>query len=126
MKNILVQYSKLRPISLNFVYAEEFLPSPSKSDYDEGVITRYFVRKVNDPAIIEVDLANYESVSSALYSRVDLEWVISGPKNNVYFEGKIQLSGAEEKNSKSVTVASKSMNGIENKLINFSQFFRSK
>ena len=69
MKNILVQYSKLRPISLNFVYAEEFLPSPSKSDYDEGVITRYFVRKVNDPAIIEVDLANYESVSSALYSR---------------------------------------------------------
>jgi hypothetical protein len=126
MKNILVQYSKLSPISLNFVYAEEFLPSPSKSDYDEGVITRYFVRKVNDPAIIEVDLANYESVSSALYSRVDLEWVISGPKNNVYFEGKIQLSGASEKNAKSVTAAAKSMNGIENKLINFSQFFRSK
>jgi hypothetical protein len=106
------------------VYAEEFLPSPSEADYEDGYITRYFVRKVNDPAIIEVDLLNYQSISNELYSSVDLEWIISGPKKNVYVGGKIQLSGAEEKNEKSVNVAAKSMRGIENKLINFSQFFQ--
>lgn len=124
MKSILDQYSKLTPIPQNFVYAEEFLPHPSEDDYGDGHITRYFVRKINNPIIIEVDLLNYESISNQLYSRVDLEWVISGPKKNVYFNGKIQLSGVEEKNAKSVADASKLMRGIENKLINFSQFFR--
>ena len=124
MKNILVQYSKLRPVSLKFVYAEEFLPSPTAEDYESGQITRYFVRRVNNPIIIEVNLQNYESVSNELYGRVDLEWTISGPKNDVYVLGKIQLSGVEEKNSRSVRDASKVMSGIENKLINPSQFFR--
>ena len=122
--NILTQYSKLNPISLNLVYAEEFLPTPNDEDYEVGYITRYFVRRVNDPVIIEVNLVNHGSSANELYEKVDLVWTISGPKNDVFAGGNIQLSGVEEKNTKSVKAASKFMPGIENKLINPSQFFR--
>ena len=125
MKSILTSYSKLNTVPPTFVYAKEFLTAPSDSDYKRGFFVRYFVKRVNDGVIIEVNRENYESITAALYESVDIRWEIAGTKNNVYSNGKLQSSGVTEKNTKSIKTAEKVMPGITNKLINPTQFFRS-
>ena len=125
MKSILTSYSRLNTVPPTFVYAKEFLPVPSDSDYRRGFFVRYFVKRVNGDVIIEVNRENYESITKSLYESVDIRWEITGTKNDVYSNGKLQSSGVTEKNTKSIKIAEKTLTGITNKLINPTQFFRS-
>lgn len=112
-KDILAEYSKLNPANSIFVFAEEFLPKPSPDDYSDGGINRYFVRKINESSIIEVDRQNYKSTTPMLYEKAELWWLISG-----------YLEEVVSKNKKTLKASRDIMPGLEKKLINPSQFFK--
>jgi spermidine/putrescine-binding protein len=112
-KNILKEYTKLNPPSSEFVFAEEFLPKPNESDYIDGGIERFFVKKINENSIIEVSRQNYKATTPMLYEKVELWWNISGYLHEVV-----------EKNKKTLKASKLIMPGLEGKLINPSQFFK--
>jgi hypothetical protein len=112
-KNILNEYSRLNPPSSDFVFAEEFLPKPNQRDYDSLGIVRFFVRKINETSIIEVNRQNYKESTPMIYEKAELWWEISG-----------QLDEVITKNKKTLIASRTIMPGLEGKLINLSQFFK--
>lgn len=112
-RNILKEYTKLNPPESEFVFAEEFLPKPDESDYKDGKIERFFVKKINETSIIEVGRQNYKATTPMLYEKSKLWWHISG-----------NLDDVESKNEKTLKQSRSIMPGLEGKLINSSQFFK--
>lgn len=112
-RDILKEYTKLSPPDSTFVFAEEFLPKPDQSDYTAGKIERFFVRKINETSIIEVDRQNYKLTTTMLYEKAKLWWYISG-----------DLKEVDAKNKKTLKQSRSIMPGLEGKLINSTQFFK--
>jgi len=109
-------------ISTNFpVYKK---PSPNANDYLNGYINRYFVKKINDNTIYEVDSVGYADVSNTLYTKSSLLWKITGrPKNSN--DGKTVTDiGVISYNSYSISVLEKTIPGIRNILRNTVEFWR--
>lgn len=109
-------------ISTNFpVYKK---PSPNANDYLNGYINRYFVKKINDNTIYEVDSVGYADVSNTLYTKSSLSWKITGrPKNSN--DGKTATDvGVISYNSYSISVLEKTIPGIRNILRNVVEFWR--
>jgi hypothetical protein len=109
-------------ISTNFpVYKK---PSPNANDYLNGYINRYFVKKINDNTIYEVDSVGYADVSNTLYTKSSLSWKITGrPKNSN--DGKTVTDiGVISYNSYSISVLEKTIPGIRNILRNTVEFWR--
>lgn len=105
-------------------FAEEVTIVPSEEDYNDESITRYFVKKINDFRIIEVDRPQYNNLNDDIYQKVSLLWYISGPKRSIIKNGVEQVKGVYEKNMNSIKKANSYMIGIENKLINPLQFHK--
>jgi len=112
-RDILKEYSMLDPLRSDFVFSEEFLPNPTDEDYSDGGIQRYFVRRINESSIIEVNRQNYKSSTPMLYEKAELWWIITGNLDDAVF-----------KNTKTLKASRNIMVGLENKLINPSQFFK--
>ncbi len=112
-RSISEKYAKLNTDQKNFVFAEEFFPKPNGSDYEAGEFERFFVKKINETSIIEVTRQNYQDTTSVLYEKVKLRWEISGNLDDVVNKNKNTI-----KSSRTV------MPGLEDKLINPSQFFK--
>ena len=55
-----------------------------EEDYKNGYIYRYFVQKINDLTITEVNKDNFNDISSNFYVKEYIKWVISGPENSEY------------------------------------------
>ena len=81
-----------------------------------GYINRYFVQKINDLTITEVDKNKYNEISSALYNKLSIRWIISGPKDNIYKNKILERVGVREQNIKILNINEKKMTGIKNYL----------
>lgn len=112
-RDTLKEYSKLNPPKSDFVFAEEFLPKPSDRDYKSGGIDRFFLKKINETSIVEVNIQNYGSTTPMLYEKISLWWRISGP-----------ISEVRSVNEKTIKKSQSMMPGISGKLINPLQFFK--
>jgi hypothetical protein len=110
----------------NQVYPIYFKPFPKSKDYSSGYINRYFVQKINDLIITEVDKNNYNEISSSVYNKLTVRWIISGPKNNVYKNKMLDRVGVTEQNNKTLSVNEKKMTGIKNYLNNPLEFWGGK
>ena len=57
MDALIERYKKLKTVLVNTNLPKTFFPTPKQSDYDTGVITRYFVQLRDTPgsSIFEVD-----------------------------------------------------------------------
>lgn len=106
----------------NQVYPIYFKPLPKNKDYSSGYINRYFVQKINDLIITEVDKNNYNEISLSVYNKLTVRWIISGPKNNVYKNKTLDRVGVTEQNNKTLSVNEKKMTGIKNYLNNPLEF----
>ena len=79
------QYTNIGGVDMsNDVYPSYYKPFPTLKDYEKGYINRYFVQKINDLIITEVNKNKYNEISSTVYNKLSIRWIISGPKNNVY------------------------------------------
>ena len=80
---------------------QTYIPTPDKSDYVKGYLTRIFVQKSNDNGspIYEVNQSQIAYFSqSPLYSVAIVKWRISGPNESFLKEGIMYKSVKESNN----------------------------
>lgn len=97
-------------------------PKPNTQYYD-----RFFIKKVNDLAILEIDETQYndwksKKIDPNLYVAVKLKWYISGNIDDVTTNG-VVAQGVRTKNFLSVRSAEQSLPGITVKLNNLIQYY---
>jgi hypothetical protein len=86
--------------------------SSSDIDYSIPYTRRYFVKKVNDNDVIEVEGDNFKNVPDNIYQKVSINWQVSGIQRSVINDGKVIQEGAYEYNRKQVKLAEKYMPGL--------------
>jgi hypothetical protein len=127
-KNSLVdQFKKLKTIETKFDQPKIHIPIITQQDRKLGSITRYFLKKINDQNILEVNLEQFDALSSGkldinLYIATSIEWAITGPFDNTYANGTTIL-GVKNKNYKALIEAEKTLPGIITKLSNLIEYY---
>ena len=110
----------------NEVYPNYYKPVPTSKDYSKGYINRYFVQKINDLKITETNKNNYNDIYNNYFSKLVIQWIISGPKNNVYKNKILDRKGVQEQNIQTLVEYEKSIKGIKNYLNNPLEFWGGK
>ena len=105
-----------------FVYPKIYNLIVTQNDYDNGYIIRYFVKKINDSKVIEVSENNYNQISSQLFSKVMVEWKLTGPLINIYVNGKLYEQGIYESNLEKTNLAAKTIPELKNFITNYTQY----
>lgn len=106
---------------------------PTENDYDNGVFTRYFIRKRNDNSslILEIDKDQFSTMSptsgidSNIYYAIQVDWKITGPDEDIVdSSGNIVVYGIKDTNDRTLQLKELEMPGIIDKLKNLRQFAR--
>ena len=70
---------------------KRYYPTPTTDDYKVGIFTRYFTKKSNQNIYYEISKDSYDkiinqdsSIKWELYEGVQLNWVLTGDKEEVY------------------------------------------
>lgn len=97
---------------------------PQQSDYENGFINRYFVKKINDRTIYEISKDNYVDISSNIYIKIAINWKLTGKRNDVY-QNKIKIyEGVYEYNKNQINKYKSYMTGLEKILRDPLEFWR--
>ena len=123
-ENIVKEYGSSN-INMVGVAPAEYRPSPTKDDYNSGFIVRYFCKKINENRICEIDPAKWNLIEKNLYIVVNLNWKISGTKENVMNGNIIEKTSVVESNDAEIERV-KNNTGIDlsQKLSNRLEFWR--
>jgi len=120
-------YNNIGGIDLsNQVYPNYTKPNMTQKDYEKGYFYRYFVQKINDLMITEVDKNMYNNISIQYYNKLIIQWIISGPKNNQYNNKILERKGVQEQNIQTLNDGEKSMKGLKTYLNNPLEFWGGK
>lgn len=111
---------------LSDVFPIYFIPPITKDDYKNGYIYRYFVQKINDLTITEVNKDNFNDIPSNFYVKEYIKWVISGPENSEYKNKILYRKGVKQINAETLANTEKKMKGIKNYINNLLQFWGGK
>jgi hypothetical protein len=106
----------------NYVYPKFYTFLVTENDYQNEFVYRYFVQKINDSSVIEVDSKNYNNIQKNLFNKVVVTWHLIGPARNVYVNGKLYEQGVYEKNLKEINSAAQSMPNLKNIITNYTQY----
>jgi len=115
---------------LEFKEPTQFYPSPTKADYSNNKITRYFAkqRTIRQFQIIEIDKLTYEDLSSLggiynypLWKPISLLWRISESLSKDKTTHKFQET-VKGTNQRILDIKEKSFSGIKQYLTNLEQF----
>ena len=113
--------------SLN-LKVKAYVPTPTKTDYSRGYITRYFAQKTNDinSPIYEVSDSEFNKLrDSVMYNTTSLRWRITGPKEpSDYENNKIVDIGVKKSNEVSIRLASDEIVNLKLYLPNLTQFHK--
>ena len=121
------QYTNIGGIDMsNDVYPNYYKPVPTSKDYSKGYINRYFVQKINDLKITETNKNNYNDIYNNYFSKLVIQWIISGPKNNVYKNKILDRKGVQEQNIQTLFENEKLMKGLKVYLNNPLEFWDGK
>jgi hypothetical protein len=123
-ENIVKEYGSSN-INMVGVAPAEYRPSPTKDDYNSGFIVRYFCKKINENRTYEIDPAKWSLIEKNLYVVVNLNWKISGTKENVMNGNIIEKTSVVESNDAEIERV-KNNTGIDlsQKLSNRLEFWR--
>ena len=121
------QYQNIGGIDMSYqTYPNYYKPFPSLKDYSKGYINRYFVQKINDLTITEVNKEKYNSIFNYYYNKLVIQWIIFGPKNNVYKNKILDRIGVQEQNIQTLVENEKLMKGLKIYLNNPLEFWGGK
>lgn len=107
-----------------------FIPNPNQLDYQTGQIIRYFCKKVGmgNGIIFEIFSNNFNAINSnsiSIYITTQINWKISGLRNNIIKNNRVDIEGVEEYNKRQLISGDVMISGLKNKLIgNLTQFWR--
>lgn len=105
-------------------HPQKYKPSPTQRDYQRGFIKRYFAQKKNKTnQITEINRSQYLShpnmltgLNARLYRVFEIDWKISGVRNDIY-NGKVPVEiGVEDTNKNIIEIAERQYTGISDYL----------
>lgn len=106
----------------SYVYPKFYTFVVADIDYKNEVAYRYFVQKINDTSVIEVNSKNYNNIPTNLFNKQAVTWYLIGPERNVHVDGKLYEQGIYEKNLKEINAAAQSMPNLKNIITNYTQY----
>jgi hypothetical protein len=112
----LEKYSKLVTNPVPTEFPKSYIFKPEGDDFEAPFVRRYFVKKINDQDIVEVDKDNFKTISPTVYILTSVKWKLSGPAQSVFENGLLKTEGYVEFNKKQVAEAEKIMPGISSVL----------
>ena len=127
MDEMIKKYKNLKSVVVNTKIPKTFFPTPKQSDYDNGVITRYFVQLRDTPGspIFEVNKEIfYKFNNSNFYKGVQINWRISGKLEDEYTTQGALIPSVTNSNKRSIMEAEKILPEINLYLVNLKQFYR--
>ena len=122
-----ITYFTLKPeIQLARISPTAHNVAPTTTDYNRGILQRFFIKKRNDNAIIEINKQQYDAwksdqIDKKLYIAIEIAWYISGPANDVITG--ILVPGVATLNKKQIQLAANTMPEIATYLTNPLQFY---
>lgn len=129
MNTLIDRYKKLKSVVINTNLPKTFFPTPTQSDYETGVIPRYFVQLRDTPGspIFEVDREIFFKFNNSnFYKGVQINWRISGKLEDEYTTQGALIPSVVNSNKKSIMEAEKILPEINLYLVNLKQFYRGK
>lgn len=117
LTNIEVKYDSVQPYSV--VVTEQ--------DRDVGFILRYFIKKINENKITEIDAEQYKAwlgnqIDNNLYVAAEVVWRITGNQRTEYVNG-VQIPGVVESNLQRTQLTEQTIPGISSKLSNPLEYY---
>jgi len=73
--------------------------TPSAADYARGYVIRTFVKKINESVIYEIAYVDKSTINANLYKTVQVNWKITGPKNNIHKGNILDKAGVIDQNT---------------------------
>jgi hypothetical protein len=121
------RYRELKNYNLNAQQPKSTPCTPTRADIANGFVTRYFVCKMNESQVTEIDAAqwllwNQSQIDRVLYAGVAIVWAITGPLQDVIKNG-ITQPGVITRNREAVTTAGKEIPQIISALRNLTEFY---
>ena len=121
-------YDTLKPnMALKYIQPNAHNVTINKTDIRNGYITRYFIKKINNETIIEIDQTQYNSwlqdvIEKKMHVAISLTWYITGEIQDMT-SGVVAIPGVISKNQKQVIYASKTLPGLSNILTNLLEYY---
>jgi len=109
----------------NYPSINTMTPIPTDTDYANGVMVRYFIKRVNggNDTIMEVSKQTFEETKkNILYITMSLDWIITGPLKDYMTDTGVKMPGIYDTNQRTLHIKEKEMPGISKYLINPIQF----
>jgi hypothetical protein len=121
------EYQQLKPASLIFDKPNPTIVSITKKQIDSKTIVRYFLKKVNETSIIEVDIEQYQKwlskqIDSVIYLGISIPWTIAGEIEDTIINGTL-IKGVRTKNNLQIQYANSKVPGISTYLNNPLQYY---
>ena len=109
-------------------FPKTIVPNPTKNDYSNGFIQRYFVQKANDinGHVYEVDEVVYSKhIENPFWITTNLYWRITGPIDITYkMNGEVNDIGVRNSNKATISIAASKIKNIGLYLPNLLQFYK--
>jgi hypothetical protein len=99
----------------------------NKEIIDQGFVLRYFIKKINDPAIIEINQSQYtdwlnRKIDRTMYTAVSLTWYITGEIPDIVKNG-VTTKGVQTKNRESIAAVVDIMPELISHLTNLTELY---
>jgi hypothetical protein len=121
------QYKKIKPVTTTYKSIYPVYPVITDADKAAKYITRFFIKKVNESAIIEIDELQYtdwlnKKLDPNMYVAVKIIWQIAGSLTTQSVNGTLQPSVIAI-NQFRVKTAESAIPGITQKLSNLAELY---
>lgn len=110
----------------NYKYLQPstYIPTVTQKDYVEGYINRFFVGRINYFEVIETNYKDFNMTDTTYFTKVQINWKITGPEFNVYSGKMLETVGVVNYNTYRIKEAQTVISKIDVILKNPKQFWR--
>lgn len=124
------EYDTVKSIDINkTTYLNPDTNKPKDSDFISGYVLRYFVFKINDHQLVELNEDDYSKVGSddgftdILWHKFEMRWKISGPDYDIIDKaGNITQSGIIDTNIRTVALLSEKYPTLMDYITDYREF----
>ena len=110
----------------NYKYLQPatYIPTITQKDYDEGYINRFFVGRINYFEVIETSYKDFNMTNTSYFTKVQINWKITGIEFNVYNGKLLEMVGVVNYNTYRIKESQLVIPNIDQILNNPKQFWR--
>lgn len=111
-----------KDIKTSFLTPTRYFPEITAADIQQKYITRYFLYKINDKQVIEIDAMQYQQLGSGkldnnIYSGIRAVWYVAGDTNTVT-NGNVTTPGVIQRNQTTINLINRRYPGFRDTVNN--------